>query len=103
MDQPNEQDQPKGPDIKVVDCEAPGGVSQVYANNVVLSWTNFDVNKRLSHNQRIVGDIPTNRLEHRATVTLAWSEAKALALMLTPLIQKFEELNGTINVDIKLP
>ena len=103
MDQAKQPEEPTQPDIKVVNCEPPGGALQVYANNIVLSWTSFDVNMQFSHNQRIIRDTPTNRLEHRATVTLAWSEAKALALMLTPLIQKFEELNGTINVDIKLP
>ena len=82
--------------VDVVHCEAPGGAAQVYANLFELSWTSHDVQIRLSHNQRLPSELPTNRQEHRATVTLAWSETKGLAIALASLLQRYEAENGEI-------
>jgi hypothetical protein len=106
MDQPNQPDQPdqpKEPDVKIVHCEPPGGACQVYANHIQLSWTAHDVQFRYSHNHRLPEEPPTNRLEHRATVTLAWSEAKALLAMLADLIPRYEKANGEIIFPATLP
>ena len=95
----NEEEKPA---IKTELCEAPGGASQIYANYIDVNWTAHDINMRYSHNQRLPAEPPTNRLEHRATVTLSWTEAKALFRLLGDVITRFEALNGEINTP-KLP
>lgn len=87
---------------KIIHCEPASGAQQVYANYVDVSWTVYDVQIRYSHNQRLPDEPPTNRLEHRATVTLAWPEAKALVGILQDVLDRYEGLNGEILVP-KLP
>lgn len=82
--------------VNLINCEPPTGVAQVYSNYYELSWTAYDVQIRLSHLQRVPEVQPTNRIEHRATVTVAWSQLKALTTSLAELVTAYEKLNGTI-------
>lgn len=83
-------------EIKIVRTEAPGGVAQVYSNSIDVNWTAYDVNMRFNHNQRLPDSQPTNRLEHRATVTVAWPEAKELYRVLGGILARYEAANGEI-------
>ncbi len=92
------------PPVKVRHVEAPGGAAEVYANYVDISWTSFDLQYRFSHNQRLPNEPePTNRMEHRATVTLSWAQAKMLVAQTLAILQKYEQLNGEIELPPKLP
>lgn len=84
--------------IKVVRSEAPEGVARVYANHIDVNWTAFDLNILFSHIQRLSEPEATNRLEHRATVSLSWTEAKALHMVLGDILGSFEELNGELKI-----
>jgi hypothetical protein len=93
-----------GPPAKTEYREAPGGACSIYANYADISWTAFDIQVQFSHNQRLPNtEVPTNRIEHRATVSLAWPQAKLLAATLVDLIKKYETNNGIISPNVKLP
>lgn len=87
--------------IKLITVERPGGIDHVYANHIILGITGYDVtlwfSKLVRLPQHNPADEPVNQVEQRATVTLAWAEAKALRNMLTDTIEKLEKLNGEIN------
>jgi hypothetical protein len=87
--------------IKLVTVEKAGGIDHIYANNIVVGVTGYDVTLWFSKLVRLPQHEPTaepvNQLEHRATVTLAWAEAKALRNVLTETLEKLEKLNGEIN------
>ncbi len=91
--------------IEVV--EQPGGIYQVYANHVIVSYTGHDVLVNFSQLRRLpeikASDMPTSRVEQRAAVTMAWSEAKALRDLLTGVIQLFESANGQVNPTPTVP
>jgi Protein of unknown function (DUF3467) len=86
--------------------QQPGGVYRTYSNSVDLSWTLHDVRIRFNDLERLPkhqeSDLPTNRIEERAIITLAWSEAKILSTMLIDLLDQFERENTEI-VTPKLP
>jgi Protein of unknown function (DUF3467) len=96
----NNELQPVAIRLQVV--QQPGGVYRTYANNINLGWTAHDVRidfadfSRISEHQP--SDTPTNRIEERASITLAWTEAKALYEALAQLIHKFEAANGELKV-----
>ena len=81
------------------------GVYHFYANRVDALWTPHDVKIKFFELMRItkIPDSPRlNVYEERAGATLAWTEAKILALMLTGLIEDYEKLNGEIKIG-KIP
>ena len=90
--------------VKVKHVEPPGGAAEVYANYVDISWTSFDLQYRFSHNQRLPNEPePTNKIEHRATVTLSWAQAKMKVAQSAAIIEKYEALNGEIKLPPTLP
>jgi hypothetical protein len=93
--------------VKLVATNRPGGIDHIYANNVVVGITAYDLviwfSKLVRLPQHSPGDEPTNQVEHIASVTLAWAEAKALRDMLSDTIAKLEKLNGEINPAPKIP
>jgi hypothetical protein len=100
--------EPAKPEVKLEVVEQAGGVYQGYANHILASFTGHDVILRFNQLARLPeytpSDKPTSRLEQRAAITLAWSEAKALRDLLTALIQSFETTNETaINPVPKVP
>src|SRR5258705_13951117 len=84
------------------------GISEVYANMIHVTWSLDDVRVRLA--QLVPGD--TNRnpgpdftavAEERAAATLTWRSAKILRDQLSGVIESYENSNGPIKVDVKLP
>jgi hypothetical protein len=77
----------------------PGGFHELYANYTYLTFTRHDVRMLFAQLYRlpqVKSDVPTNRIEERAAITLAWSEAKAFAESLVATIALFESVNGEI-------
>ena len=70
------------PEVKLQAVDSPGGVYHAYVNHIVIAYTNHDIMLRLGFLSRcqefLPSDEPTLRLENRATIAMAWSEAKAL-------------------------
>lgn len=97
----------ENPKVRIDVVEQTGGIYQVYANHVVVSYTAHDLLVNFSQLRRMPeitpSAIPTSRIEQRAAVTMAWSEAKALRDVLTSVIKLFEETNGEINPTPKVP
>jgi hypothetical protein len=88
--------------------KAPGGIVEVYANNLHIMWSKDDVRIRLAQM------IPSPETldpgvdfqganEERAAVTLTWRLAKVLRDSLSRAIDGYEKVNGEINIDIQLP
>ena len=88
--------------------KSPHGICEVYANAMHVTWTQDDVRVRLA---QVVEDPQTpnpgkdfrGANEERAAITFPWRHAKLLRDQLTAIIDSFEEANGTIRLDIKLP
>lgn len=101
-----ERPQPDKP-VRMVVVEQLGGVHQVYANHITLSYTGHDVQLWFGEIARlpeiVPSDEPTTRLEQKCKVTLAWSEAKACRELLSDLITKLEGANGPINPTPTVP
>ncbi len=97
MDQGNDS---KKPEVKVVVVQQAGGMYHTYSNHVSLSWTAHDVKVEFADITRLPefmpSDIPTNRIEQRATISMSWSEVKSLLGSLGELINRFESVNGEI-------
>ncbi len=78
-----------------VAIENPNGVKSVYANNTFVSATSWDI--RLTFSELIPDPLDgpvTNEL--RANVVLTPKQAKALAMTLSGVVQKYEEQLGEI-------
>lgn len=97
------QKQEKMPWVK-----SPSGVVDIYVNQTHLTWTVGDVRIRLAQ----IIDSPQTPTpgpgfqgvcEERAAVTFSWRDAKLLKDNLTKLINSYEDVNGEIKIDIKLP
>lgn len=88
--------------------KSPDGVCEVYANMMHVTWTLDDVRIRLG---QLIGSPetpdpgPTFRgaAEERAAITLSWRVAKILRDQLSGVVEKFEQANSPIDINIKLP
>jgi hypothetical protein len=93
--------------VKLIVIDRPEGIQHVYANNLVVAITGYDVtiwcSKLVRMPQHNKADEPMNQLERRATLTMSWAEAKFLRNSLSDTIEKFEALNGEINPAPKIP
>jgi hypothetical protein len=99
-----EQDQPDKPQIVIQAFDQPGGVHQIYSNHINLAWTGHDVQIRFNYTARLPedmpSDVPASKVERRAEVTLAWSEAKLFLIDLGKVIAIYEKSNGEIKPPI---
>lgn len=87
---------------------SPDGIVHVYANNIHVNWSLDDVRVRYAQivNSPETPNPGTDQLsvfEERATITLSWRVAKVLRDQLTRVIDHYEEVNGPIKIDMKLP
>ena len=82
--------------------EPKDGVQRFYSNNIDALWTPHDVSVKFNALTKITGAPEASSRIHTyqelAVVTLAWTEAKALAVMLADIIGKYEKLNGEIKI-----
>ena len=82
------------------------GVQRIYSNHLNALWTPYDVSIKFSRLTNITEAIDTSPRKHTyeelALVTVAWTEAKMLALMLSDIVKRYEELNGELKIG-KLP
>lgn len=86
-------DLPAAQQAKKLDIIRPkDGMATFYANHLQLGQTNFDA--RIVFGE--ITDVDDTRIEvtQRVQVTMAWLEVKALAVILTNAVSRFEELNG---------
>jgi hypothetical protein len=82
---------------RVIEYRVPmDGLPKVYANNVQMSTTSFDV--RILFGQ--IGDLTEDKvaIEQQVQVTMSWLEAKIFADFLWANIEAFEELNGPMKL-----
>lgn len=89
-------------------AKSPDGVFEVYANMTHIMWSLDDVRVRLG--QLVESPETPNPgpdlqavAEERAAVTFTWRGAKIFQQQLATLIATYEEENGTIKTDVKLP
>jgi hypothetical protein len=88
--------------------KSPSGVSDIYSNNVHVTWTLDDVRLRIGQivdnpETPTPGDGFKGAVEERAALTFTWRNAKLIRDQLTKLIDSYEKINGEINVDVTLP
>ena len=97
----------KQPDQRTSDLvsktvESKNGVQRFYSNNVDALWTPHDVSVKFSVLTTIKEATDTSPRTHTyeelAIVTVAWTEAKALARMLNDIVSRYEKLNGEIKI-----
>jgi hypothetical protein len=90
------------PDRVSKTIESRNGVQRFYSNNVDALWTPHDVSVKFSVLTTIKEATDTSprihTYEELAIVTVAWTEAKALALMLKDIVDRYEKLNGEIKI-----
>ena len=95
-----EQDQPDKPQILIQAFDQPGGIHQIYSNHIDLAWTGHDLQIRFNYTARLPEDLPSDvpmtKIERRAEVTLAWSEAKLFLNDLAKVIAIYEKSTGEI-------
>lgn len=107
---PEKSDKPEA-EAKPVVLEwirSPQGVAEIYVNNVHVTWSLDDVRVRLaqlvtSPKSPNPGPVYLGANEERAAVTFSWRNAKLLRNQLSQIIQLYEEANGEIKIDLKLP
>jgi len=80
--------------------------AEIYSNLYFINWSRTDV--RLRFGQMIpVNEVGTNVefvVEEQAAVTIAWAQAKALRDSLSDAVERFEKMNGVIDLaNLKLP
>lgn len=88
--------------------KSPKGIFEIYANSTHITWSLDDVRIRLGQ----VIDSPETptpgmnfrgAIEERAALTITWRNAKLAAYELMRAVQHYEETNGEISMDVKLP
>ena len=88
--------------------KSPNDVTEVYANNLHVTWSIDDVRVRYAQTVNspqtpTPGVAQLAVVEERAAITLSWRIAKVLRDQLTKVIDHYEEVNGPIKTDLKLP
>jgi hypothetical protein len=104
---PDKPEKEKKPEI-LEWIKPPQGAVEIYANNIHITWTLDDVRVRLaqvvtSPKTPNPGTDYAGANEERAAVTFSWRNAKLLLNQLAQVIKLYEEANGEIKTDIKLP
>jgi hypothetical protein len=98
----NKQPDKRRSDLVSNIVESKNGVQRFYSNNVDALWTPHDVSVKFSVLTSIKEATDTSPRTHTyeelAIVTVAWTEAKALALMLSDIVSRYEKLNGEIKI-----
>ena len=95
---PKENPEPL-PERVVVERE--GGIFYTYSNNINLDWSVHDLRMRFAEMSLLPeykAKRNTHRIEERVSVSMAWSEAKALHGLLGQVLLEFETLNGPIEI-----
>ena len=96
--------QPDKPTSNLVSktIDSKNGVQRFYSNAVDALWTPHDVSVKFSVLTTIKEATDTSPRTHTyeelAIVTVAWTEAKALARMLDDIVGRYEKLNGEIKI-----
>ncbi len=79
--------------------ERDGGIVYTYTNRVDLDWTAHDIRIMFSEYSLLPNFTPggqKERMEKRASIAMAWSQAKSLHDLLGRALQNYENLNGPI-------
>jgi hypothetical protein len=96
--------QPSAPIFEI--AEPREGVTHLYANAVVLTWTGSDLTANIYQIIQPNRDIPSqkeapNRLLNSASVTLTWSSAKIFQAHLKEAIDRYEKVYGPIKTEFQ--
>ncbi len=87
--------------------KSPTGTAEYYANMSHVMWSLDDVRVRLGQLIEAQDSDPTRPFipvaQERAAVTMSWRNAKLLAKQLAALVESYENVNGEITLDVKLP
>jgi hypothetical protein len=88
--------------------KSPDGICEVYSNMVHVTWSMDDVRIRLgqlvdSPETPNPGEAFVGVSEERAAITLTWRMAKLLRDQLSGVINRYEKVNGSINISPTLP
>jgi len=75
---------------------APDGLIRVYANNVALAATRFDIKIIFGEVAEI--DAEKAAIQNNVQVTLSWFEAKLLGEFLQANVKAYEDLNGPLKL-----
>lgn len=75
---------------------APEGMLRVYANNISMASTRFDLRIYFGEVAELTEEKAV--IENRVQVTVTWHEAKLLADFLQANLKAFEELNGPLTL-----
>lgn len=88
--------------------KSPNGIQEFYANMSHITWTLDDLRVRLG---QLVNSPETPNpghgfkavAEERVAISFSWRVAVMLRDQLTALIKSYEDVNGPIKTDLKLP
>ena len=75
---------------------SPDGFVRIYANNIAMAGTRFDIKIIFGEVAEITADKAV--VDNRVQVTMSWLEAKLLGDFLQTNIKAFEELNGPLRL-----
>lgn len=88
-----------------VAIDYPADVLRAYSNHINIQWNVFDL--RLAFGDSDVVPAPDGKIhvQTRAVITVSWTEAKQIAELLTEVVRRFEDANGTIKriSEMKVP
>jgi hypothetical protein len=98
----------KNPSKPIGWVKSPNGVQEFYANMSHITWTLDDLRIRLG---QLVDSPETPNpgggfkavAEERTAITFSWRAAVMLRDQLIALVKAYEDLNGPIKTDLKLP
>jgi hypothetical protein len=82
-----------------------GGRPDIYSNIYFLHWSLVDIRLRFGQMVPDPEKPPESSgwyVQELAAVTTSWAQAKALALQLSEMVKKYEDLNGEIK-PLKMP
>src|SRR6266581_1775913 len=84
---------------RVIEYRNPAtGIARIYANNVAMSSTTFDIKMLFGEVIEITDDKAI--VEQGVQVTMTWLEAKILSDFLQSNIKDYEEKNGPLKLPI---
>lgn len=85
-----------GEQRKVTNVTAPGGISNVYVNNIAVGATAFDF--RLVLGQIMDANPEEIVVMQHTIVVMTWLQSKILAAVIQQAVDQFEKINGPITL-----
>src|SRR5438270_12732900 len=80
-----------------------GGIIRVYANNVAIGTTPFDMRIIFGEVTDVGAETRKVTIEQNVQVTMSWAEAKLVAKFIERHVQAYEKKNGTLTTPQPAP